>query len=134
MRSISPRRPWSHRSVSACRSRRKASISLSISSVGILKEIYEAERRADRIVRDAEAEAKALVAESEAAGRAEAAARAGELARTVAGVVEAQTAEIRLDVDAFLRDREAEVDRWVRGRRDRIDRIVDRLVAMVLPP
>ncbi len=104
------------------------------SGVGILKEIYEAERRADRIVREAEAEAKALVAEADAAAQADAAARAGELARTVAGVVEAQTAEIRLDVNAFLRDREAEVDRWVRGRREAIDRIVDRLVAMVLPP
>ncbi len=104
------------------------------SGVGILKEIYEAERRADRIVRDAEAAAKALVAEADAASRADTAARREELARRVAEVLEAQTAEIRLDVAAFLREREAATGRWVRGRRGEIDRIVDRLSAMVLPP
>ncbi len=104
------------------------------SGVGILKEIYEAERRADRIVREAEAAAKGVLAGAEAASRADAAARAEELARTVAELLEAQTAEARLDVGAFLRDRGAGTGRWVRSRRERIDRIVDRLVAMVLPP
>jgi len=102
--------------------------------VGILKEIYEAERRADRIVREAEAGAKALVAEAEAASRADTAARGEELARRTAEALNAQTIEIQVEISAFLQGREEETGRWVRGRRGEIDRIVDRLAAMVLPP
>ncbi len=102
--------------------------------VGILKEIYEAERRADRIVREAEAEAKALLEEADAAARADAASRREALARRDGEALSAQRGEIEAEVRAFLKDREAETDRWVGRRRGEIDRIVDRLVAMVLPP
>ncbi len=102
--------------------------------VAILKEIYEAERQAERIVRDAMAEAKALVADAEAASGADAASRREDLARLGAEALRARSLEIDKEIDAFLRDREAETDRWARKRRAEIDRIVDRLVAMVLPP
>ncbi len=104
------------------------------SDVGILKEIYEAERRADRIVREAEAGAKALVAEADAAARSDTAARREELARRAGEALNAQVVEIEAEIKVFLRDREAETDRWVRRRRDDIERIVDRLIAAVLPP
>ncbi len=104
------------------------------SDVGILKEIYEAERRADRIVREAEAAAKALVAEAEAASRSDSEARREELARSAGEALNAATLEIEREIDAFLREREAETDRWLQGRRGDIERIVDRLIATVLPP
>ncbi len=104
------------------------------SDVGILKDIYEAERRADRIVRDAEAEAKALLEEADAAARVDAASRLEALARRDGEALSAHRGEIDGEVRAFLKDREAETDRWVGRRRGEIDRIVDRLVAMVLPP
>lgn len=102
--------------------------------VGILKEIYEAERQAERIVREAEAGAKSLIADAEAASRSDTEARREELSRRAAGGLSAQAAEIDREVGLYLRDRQAEIDRWVQGRRAGIDRIVDRLVAMVLPP
>ncbi len=104
------------------------------SDVDVLKAIYEAERRADRIVRDAEAGAKALIADAETASRSDAEARRAALARAAAEALKARILEIDAEMAALLRDREAETDRWVRGRRAGIERIVDRLVAMVLPP
>ena len=103
------------------------------SGVGILKEIYEAERRADRIVREAEAGAKALVAEADAASRSDAAARLEDLARTALEARAEQAVELQREIDAFRRDRAAETVRWVRGRRSEIGRIVARLIALVVP-
>lgn len=104
------------------------------SDVGILKEIYEAERRADRIVREADAEAKAVVADADAASRQDTESRSEELARLAAEALRAQVVEIDKETRAFLAAREAEADRWVRARRAEIGRVVDRLTAMVLPP
>ncbi len=104
------------------------------SDVGILKEIYEAERQADRIVRDAEAGARALIADAEAASGADLETRREKLACRTAEALNAQTIEIEKEISEFLCDREAETERWVRARRAGIDRIVDRLVAVVLPP
>jgi len=104
------------------------------SDVGILKDIYEAERRADRIVREAEAEAKALLAEAEAAARSDASLRREELVRRAATALSERIGEIDGEIRLFLKEREEETDRWVRRRRGEIERIVDRLIAMVLPP
>lgn len=104
------------------------------SDVGILKDIYEAERRADRIVREAEAEAKALLAEADAAARADASLRQEELARWSGEALTERIGEIDSEIGLFLKEREEETDRWVRRRRGEIERIVDRLIAMVLPP
>ena len=103
------------------------------SDVGILKEIYEAERRADRIVREAEAGAKALVAEADAASRSDTTARREDVARMAGEALNAQTIDIQTEISAFLQGRVAETDRWVRERRGEIERIVDRLIAMVVP-
>ena len=104
------------------------------SDVGILKDIYEAERRADRIVREAEAEAKALLAEADAAARSDASLRREELARRSGEALTGRVGEIDGEIRLFLKEREEETDRWVRRRRGEIERIVDRLIAMVLPP
>ena len=104
------------------------------SDVGNLKGIYEAERRADRIVREAEAEAKALLAEADAAARSDASLRREELARRAGEALGERVVEIDSQISVFRQEREAETDRWVRQRRGEIERIVDRLIAMVLPP
>lgn len=104
------------------------------SDVGILKAIYEAERRADRIVREAEAEAKAVVADADAASRSDTERRREELARLAADALRGQIVEIDGEMRAFLAARKAETDRWVRARREGVERVVDRLTAMVLPP
>ena len=104
------------------------------SDVGILTDIYEAERRAERIVREAEAEAQALLGEADAAARADGAKRREALARRTGEALSAQIDEIDREIIEFLKDRDAETDRWVRRRRGEIERIVDRLIAMVLPP
>jgi len=104
------------------------------SDVGILKDVYEAERRADRIVREAEAEAKALVAEADAAARSDASLRREELARRAGEALSKRIGEIDGEIRLFLKEREEETDRWVQRRRGEIERIVDRLIAMVLPP
>ena len=104
------------------------------SDAGILKDIYEAERRADRIVREAEAEAKALLAEADAAARSDAMLRREELARRAGEALGGRIEEIDSEIRLFLKDREEETDQWVRRRRGEIERIVDRLIAMVLPP
>jgi len=104
------------------------------SDVGILKDIYDAERRADRIVREAEAEAKALLAEADAAARSDASLRREELARRSGEALSERIGEIDSEIRLFLKEQEEETDRWVRRRRAEIERIVDRLIAMVLPP
>lgn len=91
-------------------------------------------RRADRIVREAEAEAKALLAEAEAAARSDPSLRREELARRAGETLSGRIGEIDNDIRVVVKEGEAEADRWVRRRRGEIERIVDRLIAMVLPP
>ncbi len=98
-----------------------------------LKEIYEAERQAERIVREAEDAGKALVAEAEAAARAALAEKRALLERRSAEALGEEAARIEREAQAFLEGARRRTDQWVRRSESGIDAIVDALLDTVLP-
>lgn len=101
--------------------------------VRTLKGIYEAERQAERIVREAEEEAEALVrkADAEAAGLVEAAGRRVSLRRRE--TLEETASASEREAAELLESEKSRADRWLRDRAGGIERIVERLLGMVLP-
>lgn len=100
----------------------------------ILKRIFSAEREADRIVRDAEAQAAALLetAGKEAAGIV--ADRRRELASAREASLEAAVREAGIEAGRFVAAAQASTAAWVARESVRIDALADRLLEAVLPP
>jgi vacuolar-type H+-ATPase subunit H len=100
----------------------------------ILKRIFSAEREADRIVRDAEAEAAARLAEADgrvagilSAGRR----RLGDRRRLA---LEAAVAEADREAEGIVADARAAAEAWTARESRRIDELAGRLLEAVLPP
>ncbi len=102
--------------------------------VRTLKSIYEAERHADRILREAEEEDAALLrrTDAEAEKALEEVRRGLPLRRREA--LEEAVSSIEKEAAALLAEARSRTERWAGRRRAGIDRIVDRLLDMVLPP
>lgn len=103
------------------------------SDVLSLKRIYEAERRADQMVRNAEAEARA---HREATGawvegflKAKAQERSEQHLRRLEEEIQAIETECR----ERIRRAEEEAARWIERQRPGLDAIVDRLLQKVIP-
>lgn len=98
-----------------------------------LKEIYEAERQAERIVREAEEEAAALLqqADAEADALREAAKRRLSLRRRE--TLDERISASEREAAELLENERTRVERWFQDRVDGIERIADRLLTMVLP-
>lgn len=101
--------------------------------VSTLKKIFEAERQAERIVHDAESQASALLrdADAEAAGLLEARRQLLSLRRREA--MEEATSSMDKEATELLESERSRVSKWAEERRAGIDRIVERLLEMVLP-
>lgn len=98
-----------------------------------LKRIYEAERQADRIVRDAEEEAGSLLrnADAEAAELLEA--RRVRLPLRREEALKEAISSIEAEAGAILENAKARTSLWTRERESEIERIADALLERVLP-
>ena len=98
-----------------------------------LKGIYEAERQAERIVREAEGQAAALLRDADA----EASELLDEMRRRLSlrrrEALEAAVSSIEREAGELLESARVRTNQWARKRKAGIDRIVDRLLEMVLP-
>ena len=103
------------------------------SDVELMKAIYRAEREADRIVREAEEVARALLAEAEAAARDTLEAKSLEFARGEREKREKETAETEKEARAFLERTRLRVEAWIRRSEPGIDSIADALLDRILP-
>ena len=103
------------------------------SDVELMKSIYRAEREADRIVREAEETAKALIAEAETAARDTLEAKNLEFARGEREKREKETAETEKEAQALLERTRLRVEAWVRRSEPGIDSIADALLDRILP-
>ena len=104
------------------------------SDVDRIKEIYRAEREAERIVRRAEEAAKALVADAEAAAGAARETKRAESDRRARELLETELAEIERAARVFLDASRLRTEEWVRRSERSIDDIADALVDRILPP
>ena len=98
-----------------------------------LKRIYEAERQAERIVRDAESRSAVLLreADTEASGLLEE--KRHRLSLRQREALEEAVASIDREAAEFLEGARSRAGKWAEERRAGIDRIVERLLEMVLP-
>lgn len=98
-----------------------------------LKRVYEAERQAERIVREAEAEAEAILrlADEEAAGLL--AETRSQLSLRRREALEAAVSSIDRDAGLLLCHARARTEQRHLERASGIDRVVERLLEMVLP-
>lgn len=103
------------------------------SDVELMKAIYRAEREAERIVREAEETAKALLAAAEAAARDALAAKSLEFARREGEKREKESAETEKEAQALLERNRLKVEAWVRRSEPGIDSIADALLERILP-
>ena len=104
------------------------------SDVEKIRDIYRAEREAERIVREAEDAAAMLLEEAAAtAGNALAAKRA-EIARRSAEERDTAIAEIEREAQALLESARLRTEGWVRRSEPQIDSIADALLERILPP
>jgi vacuolar-type H+-ATPase subunit H len=103
------------------------------SDVELMKAIYRAEREADRIVREAEEAARALLAEAEAEARAALEAKSLDFARREREKREKETAETEKEAQALLERTRLQVEAWVRRSEPGIDSIADALLDRILP-
>ncbi|MFA6149458.1 MAG: hypothetical protein WC899_14740 [bacterium] len=101
--------------------------------VELMKAIYRAEREADRIVREAEDAAKALIAGAEAEIRAALEAKTLEFARGEKEKRDRETAETEKEAQALLERTRLQVEAWVRESKPGIDDIAGDLVDRILP-
>jgi vacuolar-type H+-ATPase subunit H len=104
------------------------------SDVELIKAIYQAEREADRIVRESEEAAKALLAEAEEAARDTLEAKSLEFARGEREKREKKTAETEKEAQALLERARLQTEAWVRRAEPGIDSIADALLDRILPP
>jgi vacuolar-type H+-ATPase subunit H len=103
------------------------------SDVDRIKAIYRAEREAERIVREAEEGARALLAEAEAAARDTLEAKRLEFVRREMENREAEAAETEKEAQALLERTRLRVEDWVRRSEPGIDSIADALLDRILP-
>jgi hypothetical protein len=103
------------------------------SDVELMKAIYRAEREAERIVREAEEAAAALLAEAKAAAKASMEARSLEFDRGEKEKREKETAETEKEALALLERSRLQVEAWVRRAKPGIDSIADALLERILP-
>jgi len=104
------------------------------SDVELMKAIYRAEREADRIVREAEEAARALLAEAAEVARGTLEAKSLEFARREREKREVETAETEKEAQALLERTRLQVETWVRRAEPGIDSIADALLDRILPP
>jgi vacuolar-type H+-ATPase subunit H len=104
------------------------------SDVDRIREIYRAEREADRIVRDAQAEAEALLEGAKAAAGAALAAQRIDFARRAGEALETETAEIEREAQTLLESARLRAEAWVRRAKPEIDAVASALLSRILPP
>lgn len=102
--------------------------------VRTLKTIYEAERRADRILRKAEEDAVELLRRTDAEAGETLSALHRDLPPRRREGLEKAVSSIEKESSGLLEEARSRTERWAGRRRAGIDRIVDRLLEMVLPP
>ena len=103
------------------------------SDVELMKAIYRAERDADRIVREAEDAAGALIAVAKTAARADMEAKGLEYARREREKRDRETAEAEREAQALLERTRLQVEEWVRQSEPGIDAVADALLGRILP-
>ena len=103
------------------------------SDVELIKAIYRAEREAERIVREAEEAAKALLAAAEAAARETVEAKNLEITRGEKEKREKEIGETEKEAQALLERTRLQVEAWVRRSEPEIDSIADALLERILP-
>lgn len=103
------------------------------SDVELIKAIYRAEREAERIVREAEEAAKALLAAAETAARETVEAKNLEITRGEREKREKETGETEKEAQALLERTRLQVEAWVRRSEPEIDSIADALLERILP-
>jgi vacuolar-type H+-ATPase subunit H len=101
--------------------------------VELMKAIYRAEREAERIVREAEEAARALLAAAEAAARDTLEAKNLEFASGEREKGERESAETEKEAQALLERTRLQMEGWVRRSKPGIDSIADTLVDRILP-
>jgi len=104
------------------------------SDVEKIKEIYRAEREADRIVREGEDAARALIAEATEAARNLLDARRTEIVRRSGETLSRESAENEREAQAFLENARRRTESWTRRSEPDIDSIADALLDGILPP
>jgi len=104
------------------------------SDVDTIRDIYRAEREADRIVREAEDAAGALLGEAAAAAGNALSAKRAEIARRSAEERNTAIAEIEREAQALLESARLRTEGWVRRSEPEIDSIADALLERILPP
>lgn len=103
------------------------------SDVELIKAIYRAEREAERIVREAEEAARALLAVAEAAARDALEAKRFEFARGEREKRGKENEETEREAQALLERTRLQVEAWVRRSEPGIDSIADALLDRILP-
>ena len=98
-----------------------------------MKAIYRAEREADRLVREAEETATAMLAAAEAEARDVLEAKNLEIARGEREKREKETAETEKEAQALLERNRLQVEAWVRRSEPGVDAIADTLLERMLP-
>lgn len=104
------------------------------SDVEKIKDIYRAEREADRIVREAENAARTLLEEAAVAAGNTLAAKRAEIARWSGDARNTATAEFEREAQALIENARLRVEAWVRRSEPEIDSIADELLERILPP
>ena len=102
------------------------------SDVEKIREIYRAEREADRIVREGEAAARSLVEEAEEAARSLLSERRDELARRSREALSREVAAIEREARDLLERASLRTREWVRRAEPRIDSIAEELLDRIL--
>jgi len=103
------------------------------SDVELMKAIYRAEREADRIVREADEAARALLAAEEEEARGVLEAKNLEIARGEREKREKEAAETEKEAQALLERTRLRMEAWVRRSEPGIDAIADALLERILP-
>ena len=104
------------------------------SDIDTIKDIYRAEREADRIVREAEDAAGTLLEEAAAAAGSALAAKRAEIDRRSGDERKKSIAEIEREAQALLESARLRTEAWVRRSEPEIDSIADALLERILPP
>ena len=104
------------------------------SDVEKIRDIYRAEREAERIVREAEDAAAILLEEAAAAAGNALTAKRAEIARRSAEERDTAIAEIEREAQALLESARLRTEGWVRRSEPEIDSIADALLERILPP
>lgn len=103
------------------------------SDVDRIKAIYRAEREAEKIVREAEEAATALLAEAEAEARGTLEAKRLEFDRKERERHGKEAEETEKEAQALLERARLKVEAWVRRSEPGIDSIADALLERILP-